>query len=100
MDQNNESEIIALIKDLQKQVAGLEKKIDQLSKRPAERSAHTKNYGPSARTYAGSQRYNSTDKNRYGSKNARPGRPDAKKRNDSARVAYPKKNQTYNPTGK
>ncbi|MGE0269385.1 MAG: hypothetical protein AB7S78_13125 [Candidatus Omnitrophota bacterium] len=97
MEQDINSEIITILKDLQKRITYMEKKIDELAARNKERSAGAKHYAPSSRTYAGQSSYKGARGNNFAAKNGQTARSYGKKRTEEVR-RVPKKNVAYNPT--
>ncbi|HLF18760.1 MAG TPA: hypothetical protein VI749_07710 [Candidatus Omnitrophota bacterium] len=57
MEQQANETVITLIKELQKQITYLERKIDTLVAQSAGRQAGPKSYPPSSRSYGAHQRY-------------------------------------------
>ncbi|MBZ0165696.1 MAG: hypothetical protein K8I00_02740, partial [Candidatus Omnitrophica bacterium] len=92
MSPESEAEILTLLKDVQKRLTYLEKKIDTLVKQPSDRAASPRSYSPMSRSYAGAGRPYEKRESSFGMKKARPGKPAGKKRSDVGRV-FPKKNQ-------
>ena len=99
MEREDKSEIIFLIKDMQKRMSYLEKKIDILIGRSTERSSSAKRYSQTSRTYGGPQRYNNTSKSHFGTKSTRTSRSVVRKRSNEDR-GFPKENKTFNPSSK
>lgn len=112
-----EFQIISLLKDLQKRITYLEKKIDMLVGQSTERSSKVKSYSQAPRTYGGPKRYNDNRESSFGTKNAQTGRYKdnrespfemkntqtgrsfEKKRSNEGR-GFPKNNKAFNPTSK
>ena len=85
MGRDNEAEIISLVKDLQKRMTYLEKKIDILVQQSSEKSQNVKSYSQKSQTYGGAQRFNDKQDKRFGSKNERYGRSFKNKQNNENR---------------
>lgn len=96
MEHQPESEIISILKDVQRRITNMEKKLEELSGQLKKRPAGVRHDSPSSRTYAGQQRYKDGRQGSYPAKNERVIRPYAKKRVDDVK-RVPKKNVGYNP---
>lgn len=102
MAQEGGAEIISLIKDLQRQMAFLEKKIDMLVNQSAGgRPLGSRSYSQTPRTYGGGEqrRDRDTRESRFGAKSSRPSRPFEKNRNDEGR-GFAKKKKTFKAPSK
>ncbi len=99
MEEHSESEVISLLKDLQKQITYLGRKIDQLSSASSGRTSKSQHYSSSYQT-AGSRRYKSKHETSFGSKSEGPSKWYDKKRGVEDRGAPGNKRKTYNPSGK
>ena len=99
MTQNSDSEVISLLKDLQKRMTYLEKKIDLLSGTSAGRTSKSQNHSSSYQT-GGSRRYKSKHETSFGSKSAGPSKWYDKKRGGENQGAPRNKKKTYEPSGK
>lgn len=90
MGTESTTEIISLLKDVQKQLNYLEKKIDALSRQSGGRTSPGKNYtSPSRYTEKNSSPF-------AGFKKTRTSRPGGNKRSTPGST-YPKKNQEFRP---
>jgi len=71
--QQADSNVISLIKELQKQITYLERKIDTLIAQSAGRSSGARNYSPSSRSYGKPQRYEGSRPSSFGHKRSEEG---------------------------
>ncbi len=117
MAQEVEFQIVSLLKDLQRRITYLEKKIDMLVGQSTERPSSVKSYTQASRTYGGPKhykdnregsfgtknaqtgRYKDNRESSFGTKNTQSGRSFEKKRSNEGR-GFPKNNKTFKPTGK
>jgi len=79
MAQEDESQVISLLKDLQKRMTYLEKKIDMLVGQSKEKSSSKRSYSQAPRTYGRSQRYKDKYESCFGARTAQSERPFEKK---------------------
>ena len=96
MEQESENEIISLIKDVQKRLIYLEKKIDLLSAQASEITSRGKNYGPPSKTYGKPQRFGDKRESRFGAPSTRSGRSFKKKRGDKDQ-GFSKRRKPFKP---
>lgn len=99
MGTEGEAEIISLLKDLQKRMVYLEKKIDLLASPSPERPSRGKSYPSASRSYGKPQSYHEAGEGRFGAKGARPGRSFEDRRSEAGR-GFPKGKKMFSPAGK
>ena len=96
MDQEANETIISLIKDLQKQITYLERKIDTLVAQSAGRSSGQRNYSSPSRGYGEQRRYDNSRASHYGPKPAASGHSFDKKRSEEG-GRYVEKKRPFRP---
>ena len=99
MEHEPNSEIISILKDVQRRITNIEKKLDDLSGQMKKRSAGVRHDSPSARTYGAQAHSKNARPGGYAGKNSQIIRPYGKKQNDALK-RVPKKNVGYDPTSK
>ena len=73
MDQETNDSVISLIKELQKQITYLERKIDTLVAQSANRSSGQKSFSPSSRSYGDRPRHDQSRGSSFGHKRREEG---------------------------